>query len=115
MSTELTSEQILQNWRKSIPVNRAGRRNQLSKYKYYLDLSETKDAWSVSKVNRNGDRTLLDTSANHQPKVSLAEDFEKQSKKINNASAYGEFGRPIKPVLGELIPTNPAAIKPESV
>lgn len=63
------SDRALKNWKKSIPVNREARRNQLSKYKYYLELNETSDTWSVNGVRKNGVKFLIDSSVNHEPKI----------------------------------------------
>jgi ribosomal protein S21 len=58
----------LRNWKKKIPINRAGRRNQLSQHKYYLELNESDTFWSVYAVKKDGNKILLDNSANHAQK-----------------------------------------------
>ena len=71
--TESASDKALNDWKKSIPLNRAGRRNQLSKYKYYLELNESETFWSVYGVKKDGSRFMIDNSANHVLKKEVEE------------------------------------------
>ncbi len=69
-SRELISaeEEALNKWKKNIPVNRLARRNQMSKNKYYLELNESDTFWSVYAVTKDGNKTMVDNSANYKAK-----------------------------------------------
>lgn len=68
LKVKTAPETALQDWKRKIPVNRAGKRDQLSRYKYYLELNESDTFWSVYAVKRDGSKTMVDNSANHEPK-----------------------------------------------
>jgi hypothetical protein len=85
-SSEIESavDYALRDWKKKVPLNREGRRNQLTKYKYHLELNEGDAFWSVYGVRKDGSRFMIDNSANHiqkkkdpdlteDPSVSIAE------------------------------------------
>lgn len=75
IKVKTASETALQDWKRKIPVNRAGRRDQLARYKYYLELYESDTFWSVYAVKRDGNKVMVDNSANHEPKEKPEADF----------------------------------------
>lgn len=80
-NSETASQRALKDWKRKIPLNRAGRRDQLSRYKYYLELNESDNFWSVYAVKKNGNKVIVDNSANHEPKKSF-KDFEEDEMEV---------------------------------
>lgn len=62
------SDRALKNWENKIPLNRDGRRNQLKRYKVYLELHKTENTWSVYAVDKKKHKELVDSSSNYEEK-----------------------------------------------
>jgi hypothetical protein len=77
--TSTASERALKDWKRKIPLNRAGRRDQLSRYKYYLELNESDTFWSVYAVKKDGNKVMVDNSANHEPKYDVDDEISTES------------------------------------
>lgn len=111
LNKESASDQALKKWQQSIPVNRQARRNQLSKYKYYLELElkysedtttngglspnktdgsiygimgNNVSSWTVYGVRKNGTKFMIDNSATHKPKESIKKVKEIEALPITN-------------------------------
>jgi len=89
---ETSSERALRDWKNKVPVNRAQRRDQLSRYKYYLELNESQNFWSIYGVRKDGNRFMIDNSANHGPK-----------EKPEIIDVEPELNQPLQTVNAELV------------
>ena len=114
LDDESLVDQKLNEWKNSLPANRDQRRYQIKKYKYYLELNEDGEFWSVFGVKKNGTKFLIDQASNHIPKnkpklvepnefgviggddddeeMVLVQDEVNADMKIANSSVYGQLG-----------------------